>query len=373
MNAEIAKEKIAALLGSAGIGINGSNPWDIQVNDTRFYSAVLTHGSLGAGEAYVEGWWDCQRVDQLFEKVLRSSVETRLRKDWKLMLRIFIGRIFNPQSPARVKRKVQRHYDLSNDLFRYMLDNRMVYSCAYWKEAKNLDEAQEHKLDLICRKLNLQPGQHVLDIGCGWGSFARFAAERYGVRVTGITLSYDQKTYADSACRGLPVDIQLLDYRQLKGQYDHIVSIGMFEHVGYMNYRTYMRIVHDMLKPTGLFLLHTIGGNVSTSWTDPWINKYIFPGSLIPSIRQIGKAIERLFIMEDWHNLSVDYDKTLLAWYNNFTSHWDKLKHRFDDHFYRLWSYYLLSCAGSFRARKNQVWQVVLSKNGVVGGYHAVR
>ncbi len=249
----------------------------------------------------------------------------------------------------------------------------MTYTCAYWKDAATLDYAQENKLDLTCRKLALKPGMHVLDIGCGWGSFAKFAAENYGVKVTGITVSKEQVELGKKMCEGLPVDLRLMDYRELTQTFDHIVSLGMFEHVGYKNYRSYMKVVHSCLKDEGLFLLQTIGSNLSSTFTDPWINEYIFPDSLLPSISQIGKSIEGLFVMEDWHNFSADYDRTLMAWQNNFTSRWEELKDKYDSRFFRMWNYYLLSCAGAFRSRKNQLWQIAFSKNGIKGGYTSVR
>jgi cyclopropane-fatty-acyl-phospholipid synthase len=250
-----------------------------------------------------------------------------------------------------------------------MLDKRMVYTCGYWKDAKTLDEAQEAKLDLTCKKLNLKPGMKVLDIGCGWGSFAKYAAEKYKVKVVGITVSKEQAVLAKALCKGLPIEIRLQDYRDLNEKFDRIVSLGMFEHVGYKNYKTYMKVVHRCLKDDGLFLLHTIGGNKSVKSTDPWIDKYIFPNSMLPSIKQMGDAIEDYFVMEDWHNFSADYDKTLMAWYNNFENSWNKLKDDYDERFHRMWRYYLLACAGTFRARKSQLWQIVLSKDGIKEGY----
>jgi len=368
-----AKNKVAELLSSAGVHFNGNNPWDIQVYNKAFYERILTDGSLGAGETYMENWWDCSRLDELFSRLLKSSVEERIRTNWRLLLEIFLTKNFNLQSRTRSFRIGEKHYDLGNDLFMRMLDRRMNYTCGYWKDTVTLDEAQENKLDLTCRKLNLKPGMHILDIGCGWGSFAKFAVENYGVKVTGITVSKEQVELGKKMCEGLPIDLRLMDYRGLNERFDHIVSLGMFEHVGYKNYRDYMKVVYRCLKDEGLFLLHTIGSNYSSTFTDPWINKYIFPDSMLPSISQIGKAIEGLFVMEDWHNFSADYDKTLMTWHKNFLSQWDELKEKYDSKFFRMWNYYLLSCAGAFRSRKNQLWQIVLSKNGVAGGYESVR
>lgn len=281
--------------------------------------------------------------------------------------------LLNPSGKARAFQVGERHYDLGNRLYRGMLDRRMVYSCGYWKNADNLDAAQEAKLDLICRKLGLKRGDRVLDVGCGWGSFAEYAAERYGVEVVGITVSKEQVVLGNESCRGLPVELRLLDYRDMEGEFDHVVSIGMFEHVGLRNYRIYMEKVRQCLKDGGLFLLQTIGGNDSVTKLDPWFEKYIFPNSLIPSIRQISAAAEGLFVMEDWHNFGADYDPTLMSWFRNFDRNWDSLSEIYDERFYRMWRYYLLSSAGTFRARCLQVWQIVFSKEGVRGGYLTVR
>lgn len=372
MSTSKAKRLIEQLLSVAGISVNGNQPWDVQVHNTEFFTKALTDGSLAVGETYMDKWWDCFRLDEFFFRVLRNATENRLRRSWKVLTDIYISRLINPQSASRAFRSNASHYNLGNKFFASVLDSRMMYTCADWKDADTLDEAQENKLRLACLKLNLKPGMHILDIGCGWGGFSKFAAENYGVKVAGIAASAEQVAYARTVCRGLPVDIQLMDYRQLEGKFDRVISMGMFEHVGSGNYRTYMKIVHDCLKEDGLFLLHTIGANVTSTWTDPWLNEYIFPGSVLPSIKQIGKSIEGLFVMEDWQNISADYDRTLMAWHEKFVANWDNVKSHFNDKFYRMWNYYLLSCAGSFRARKNQLWQIVLSKHGVPGGYRAL-
>jgi cyclopropane-fatty-acyl-phospholipid synthase len=367
------KETAESILSQAGIKIDGNNPWDIKVCNEAFYRRVFGQGTLGLGESYMDGWWDCDRLDEFFNRVLCARLETSLQKNWKLISGVLLARLFNLQSESRAFQVGEKHYDLGNDLFKNMLDKRMVYSCGYWKAATTLDKAQEDKLDLICRKLGLKPGMRVLDIGCGWASFVKFAAEKYKAEVVGITVSKEQVEYGNALCAGLPVEIRMQDYRDLNEQFDHIISVGMIEHVGYKNYRTYMEIVHKCLKDEGLFLLHTIGGNRSVNSTEPWINKYIFRNGMLPSIKQLGTSFEGLFVMEDWHNFSADYDKTLMAWYGNFTAAWDRIKSSYDDRFYRMWTYYLLSCAGSFRARSNQLWQIVLSKNGVPGGYKSIR
>jgi len=361
------------LLALADVDINGQHPWDIQVHNEDLYQRVLSQGSLGLGESYMDGWWDCEELDQFFYRIIRADLEHKVRLNWRLLLRALWARIYNLQSKARAFQIGERHYDLGNDLFENMLDKRMVYSCAYWKNAQSLDEAQENKLDLICRKIGIKPGMRVLDIGCGWGSFVKFAAENYGAAAVGITVSKEQVALARDRCKGLPVEIRLQDYRDIDETFDHVVSVGMFEHVGYKNYKTFMKHVYKCLKDDGLFLLHTIGGNWSVKAPEPWTDKYIFPNGLLPSIKQIAASTEMLFVMEDWHNFSTDYDKTLMSWYRNFMNSWDKIRSNYDERFYRMWRYFLLSSAGAFRARKNQLWQVILSKNGVEGGYASIR
>jgi len=308
-----------------------------------------------------------------FERLLQAKVDEKVKGDWRMLFQIATHILLNPQRKSKSFEVGKQHYDLGNDLYDAMLDARKTYTCGYWKEACNLDEAQEAKLDLVCKKIGLKPGQKVLDIGCGWGSFAKFAAEKYGASVVGITISEEQIKLAKELCAGLPVEFILQDYRDIQGSFDHIVSLGMFEHVGYKNYRTYMQVVHDHLKDDGLFLLHTIGTNESVTANDPWIEKYIFANSMLPSIKYIGGSIEKLFRMEDWHNFGTDYDKTLLAWFENFERSWKKLEPSYGKSFYRMWKFYLLSAAATFRCRSNQLWQIVLSKNGVPGGYRSIR
>lgn len=356
------KQLIEDLLQETGIRINGPDPWDMQIHDARTYSRILGRGSLGLGEAFMEGWWDCSALDEFFFRVLRKQLDKRLPFNPPAFFQVLKARLFNQQTRSRSKIVALQHYDIGNELYRHMLDKRMLYSCAYWADAETLDEAQEHKLDMICRKLRLEKGMRLLDIGCGWGGLAQFAAERYQVSVTGITLSEQQAIIARQVTEGLPVDIRLLDYRDLHEQFDRIVSVGMFEHVGYKNYRTYMQMVCKNLTPDGIFLLRTIGGNESVKHTDPWIDRYIFPNGMTPSAEQITKAINGLFILEDWHNFGLDYGRTCMAWLKNFEHSWPMLSGRYDAVFYRMWIYYLNMCAAAFRARKNQLWQIVLTQ-----------
>lgn len=367
------KKIVEPLLKDADIRIDGDNLYDIRIYNQDFYKRVLKNGSMGLGESYMDGWWDCIQLDKFFYRILSVDLGSRVRHNWKMALRFAGNVVFNPQRKSKAFKIGKRHYNLGNNLYKAMLDEHLTYTCGYWKEADSLGVAQETKLDLVCQKIGLKPGQKVLDIGCGWGSFAKYAAERYKAEVVGITVSTEQVELARKRTTGLLVEIKLQDYRDIDGIYDHIVSLGMFEHVGEKNYRTYMRVIHKHLRDGGLFLLHTIGGNKSAKTTDPWIERYIFPGSMLPSVAQIGSSIEGLFVMEDWHNFSADYDKTLMAWYRNFENNWGKIKSNYDQRFYRMWKYYLLACAGSFRARENQLWQIILSKKGVQGGYASIR
>lgn len=367
------KDIIHDLFAEADIQFNGQRPWDIQVHDEAFYQRVLRDGSLGLGEAYMEGMWDCEALDQCIDRIAKANLNEKVSHSWPVILGSIKASLFNLQDKTKAKEVIDQHYQIGNELYQKMLDPSLTYSCGYWKDASNLEEAQRAKYDLICKKLYLKPGMKVLDIGCGWGGFAKHAADHYGVHVVGITLSENQAEYARSISQGLPVEIRLIDYRDMNEPFDRILEIGMFEHVGLKNYRQFMEVVHRCLKKDGLFLLHTIGANTSYLSVDPWIDKYIFPNGHLPSIAQIGESSEGLFVMEDWHNFGPYYDKTLLAWHDNFNKAWDKLAPDYGPTFYRMWNYYLLSCAGCFRARDIQLWQVVFSKNGVSGGYESVR
>ena len=365
------KKTVDKLFNSADIQINGPRSWDPQINNDLFYARVLSGGSLALGESYMDGWWDCESLDQFGDKLLSARIDKQVKiTNPYFLMNVVRAYLFNAQTTKRAYIVGTEHYDIGNHLFSLMLDERMNYSCGYWRMAENLEQAQINKLDLICRKLHLKPGMSVLEIGCGWGSFAKYAAENYGVSVHGVTISKEQVNYAKKSCDGLDVSFELKDYRELKKKYDCIVSIGMFEHVGYKNYRNYMKVVNRCLKDNGLFLLHTIGRNNPGRATDPWINKYIFPNGMSPSSSQICKSIEGFFVIEDWHNFGQDYDPTLMAWNEKFQKNFDKLTEVYDERFKRMWEYYLLMCAASFRSRKNHLWQFVLSKKGLKGGYH---
>jgi cyclopropane-fatty-acyl-phospholipid synthase len=355
---------VREILDRIGVAIDGPNPWDIRVNDNRMYGRILRDKNLGLGESYMEGWWDCPRIDEFIYRVLTARVDEQVRGGWKLLIPYVQAFLFNRQSKTLSREVAERHYDLDNELFLSFLDSYNQYSCAYFDGADDLNTAQLNKLGLICRKLELKPDDRLLDIGFGWGGLAKYVAERCGCRVTGVNISGEQIRYAKEFCNGLPIEVLECDYRDINGTFDKIVSVGMFEHVGGKNYRKFMEVSHRCLKNDGIFLLHTIGSNESKIKADPWITKYIFPNGVLPSIAQISRAAEGLFVIEDLHNLGPHYDKTLMAWHNNFQNAWPGMKNRFDDAFKRMWEYYLLSCAGAFRARDIQLWQIVFTKYG---------
>jgi cyclopropane-fatty-acyl-phospholipid synthase len=352
------------LMSQAGIEVNGTHPWDIHIYDHRFYDRVLREPHLTMGEGYMQGWWDCQQIDELINRVLLVRVDQKIRGDWRVAQFVLKSRLLNLQTTRRAFEVGQRHYDLGNDLYCAMLDHRLNYTCGYWKNASTLDAAQEAKLDLVCKKIGLRSGMRILELGCGWGAFAQFAAERYGAEVLGVTVSKEQVALGMERCKGLPVELRLQDYRSVEGQYDAVISIGIMEHVGYRNYRTYMQVVDRCLKPGGIAFIHTIGSNMEVTSADPFSNKYIFPNGMLPSLSQVSKAMENLFVIEDLQNIGPYYDPTLLAWCANFDQAWPDLKQHYDDTFRRMWRYYLLSSAGAFRARAQQLWQIVFTRQG---------
>ena len=362
------RKRLETLLAAADIRINGDRPWDLKVHNEGFYSRIFAQGLLGAGDSYMDGWWDCEQIDEMICRGYRARLH-RVIQPLSDMLFTLQARLMNLQRRARAFQVGERHYDLGQDLFRAMLDKRMIYSCGYWRRAETLDQAQEHKLDLIARKLQFEPGMKVLDIGCGWGGALHYLAGKYGICGVGVTISRDQYATARGVCADQPVEIRLQDYRELDEPFDRIYSIGMFEHVGYKNYPAYMQVVRRCLKPDALFLLHTIGGMRSLPKTDAWIHKHIFPNGQLPSAKQIADAAEDVLLLEDWHNFPQDYDRTLMCWHENFAAAWDDLRESYDERFYRMWTYYLLICAGGFRARGNQLWQLVFSPDGVRDGY----
>jgi len=377
----MSKEKnlVNKLLSLADIKINGNRDWDIQIDNEDFYTRVIKKPSLGLGESFMDGWWHCKSLDQLFTRILSARLDQKLQHHLGLLLDALSTRLFNYQSKDRSRKVAEIHYNLDNNLYRKMLGPSMAYTCAYYKDTEELDAAQYAKYDLVCKKLQLKPGDKVLELGCGWGGFAHYATTNYQCEMTCVNISREQVKFAQEHCKDLPVNFHLCDYRDDSTynnsgiSYDKVVSIGLCEHVGVKNYKDFMKVAHRNMKHGALFLLHTIGSNITKSQADPWIRKYIFPGGALPSIKQLSNAWEKFFIMEDCHNFGAYYDKTLMAWYKNFKASWDSLKDKYDDRFYRMWTYYLLACAGMFRARDGQLWQIVFSKGGISDGYESIR
>jgi len=361
---KILLDKYSEILEGVDIEINGSRPWDLQVYNQDLYKSILFNGSLGFGESYMKGWFDCDRLDLFFEKILSSGIYNEIGGA-PLFFGKMKSKLRNLQSISRAFQVAERHYDIGNDLFSLMLDKTMMYTCGYWtKDVSTLEESQLAKLDLVAKKLNLKAGMKILDIGCGWGGAAKHFANNYGVTVVGITISKEQIEYAKQNSDNMDVEFRLMDYRDLDEKFDAIYSIGMFEAVGYKNYEEFFEVVRSCLKEDGAFLLHTIGGNESTTTADPWVEKYIFPNGMMPSAEQIAKASEGIFIFDDWHNIGPHYDKTLMCWYDNFVNNYEKLKDKYDNEFYRMWTYWLLSSAANFRSRSLQLWQVLFSIEG---------
>ena len=360
------------LLAQADVRLDGQRPWDLQIRHSGTFDRVLGHGSLGLGESYMDGWWDCERLDEFICRALRAGLDRQVRNPALLLLALK-SRLLNLQSPARAWQVGQQHYDTGNELFEAILDPPMSYSCGYWARQETLEQAQRAKLELICSKLRLAPGMTLLDIGCGWGGLMRHAAEQYGVSCVGLTISHEQAAWANRQLQGLPAPVGLVDYRDFNPdgatRFDRLVSVGMFEHVGPKNYQTYFEVARRSLREDGLFLLHSIGRNRPGSANDPWIEKYIFPNGVLPAPSELTRAAEREFVLEDLHNFGADYDRTLMAWLERFDAAWPELQQRYPERFRRMWRYYLMACAGTFRARDNQLWQLVLPPRGVTGGY----
>ena len=358
-----AAEVIREALAGAGITVGGDAPWDIQVKDSRTYGRILRDGTIGVGESFTEGWWDCQALDQMIERAVRGNLYGVLAKSWTMRAQLVRSRLFNLQA-TRAFEVGERHYDVGNDLYREMLGPRMMYTCAYFKETDSLDAAQEAKLDLVCRKIGLAPGMRVLDLGCGWAGFAAFAAERYGVSVVGYTVSREQAAWAHEHYGALPIEIRLEDYRHATGSYDAVVSIGLMEHVGPKNHRGYMQLAARRLVPGGRAFIHTIGGASPRTQIDPWFDKYIFPNAAIPTLGQLATAMEEILVPEDVQNIGPHYDRTLMAWWANFDAAWPRLRDKYGDTFYRRWKFYLLVSAAYFRTRQHNLYQIVATPAG---------
>lgn len=370
-----AEQLVRDLCSQIGIEINGPKKTDLQVKDPRFYDRVLAEGSLGLGESYMDGWWDVGDLLEMNALIAIGNVEDKVKKSWPMILHGLQARYFNLQTVEKADIPAKDHYDVTIEAYRSMTDKWHALSCGYWRHAHDIESSSEAKLELICRKIGLKKTDRVLDIGCGLGSFTRYAAEKYGCQVVAINISSGHVAIVKELTAGLPVTVHCCDYRDtdvfLKdGPFDKVVSVEMFEHVGYRNHRRYMEVVRESLKEGGVFCLQTAGNNKNVFQNDPWFQKYIFPNAVVPSVEQIGQAISGLLVLEDWHNFGPDYVKTCYAWFEKFDQNWKGSK---EDRFYRMWKYWILAVGGGFKVRTRQMWQLVLSKGGVPGGYEAVR
>ena len=355
-------------LSSIGVTVNGPHPWDPQAKDDRVLMDVARGGSLVAGETFMDERWDVAKLDEFIARLQQQHLLLDPILFGGLLFKKIKNKLFNLQRGERAFEVGEVHYDLGNDLYEEMLDKRMIYTAAYWKDSKTLDEAQEAKLDLICKKLGLKPGDRLLDIGCGWGGLMKYAAEKYGVSCVGLSVSKEQTAYGRASCAGLPIEFVITDYADFKPseQFDYVASIEMFEAVGHKNSEFFMKKAHSWLKPNGRFLLQTIGSTLTHTVADPWIDRYIFPNGILPTKALIERAIKSTFVAHDWHDIGRDYDKTLMAWWENFKTAYPTLDHdKYDRRFYRMWQYYLLVCAGSFRVGHLADWQIVLTKSEV--------
>lgn len=348
--------------------IDGENPWDPQVYNPRAFKRILGGGSLAVGESYMDGDWDCDRLDELTRRMNLAAGVDPLFTSWRKALNYLYAHSINRQTLRRSGQVADVHYDLDAAFFERVIGESMVYSCAYWKDATSLEQAQFNKLDLICKKLDLGPGDRVLDIGCGWGALPYHAAQHYGCEVVGVSIAGEQIEYARNRFSHPRVNFLCSDYRTMPesiGEFDKIVSVGMFEHVGPRNYVEYMKIVASLLKPGGRFLLHSIVGHDSATH-EPWLNKYIFPNAVIAQPSTILKSVTPELVVEDIQNLRHDYSKTLHAWYQNLEAAREVDKRLADERFFRMWRFYLLTTAGSFATgTRMQVWQMLFTKHGV--------
>ncbi len=366
----IFKPLLESLLEGSGVKLDGGRPWDIRVRNDRLYRRAL-RGSLGIGESYMAGDWDCEALDELFRRVLTSDAQQRPLIRAAGALKALQSRLMNLQTKRRSRAVAEEHYDIDHRMYAMFLGPWNQYTCCFFDGTTDLERAEVTKLEMLCDKLELKAGERLLDIGCGWGGFAKYAARTRGCEVTGISLSEEQIRYAIEFTKGLPVTIRKLDYRDLPESglppFDKISIVGMLEHVGYKNYPGIMAVVHQMLRPDGLFLLHTIGNCEKTTVVDPWIEKYIFRNSMAPAMSQLADAAEGKFVIEDWENYGHHYAPTLQAWYERFNANWDRIRalptpRPFDERFRRLWNYYLMSSKAAFEVEKLHLWQLVMTR-----------
>jgi cyclopropane-fatty-acyl-phospholipid synthase len=352
---------------------NVVDPPKIALRDSKAQWEMLRDPVLAFGELYMNGRIDVIRgeLDQVLELASRNG----MRKDapaWMRLLyklRMTVRAFHQRNNLSRARRNIAHHYDLGNEFYSLFLDEDRQYSCAYFEnEAQSLDEAQLAKKRHIAAKLAVEPGQSILDIGCGWGGLGLYLARFAGANVTGITLSKEQLAVAKQ--RALEAGLsnharfKLQDYRHVRDRYDRIVSVGMFEHVGVTYYRQFFEKIATSLSDDGVALLHTIGRTDGAGATSPWVDKYIFPGGYIPGLSEILPHIERAgLVVLDIEVLRLHYARTLQAWADRFRANRDKAKAMYDERFCRMWEFYLGAARYAFVYEHHVVWQIQLAKN----------
>ncbi|MCM2304160.1 MAG: cyclopropane fatty acyl phospholipid synthase [Elusimicrobia bacterium] len=364
MTSEQAESDMRALLSRAGIAVGGGRPWDIRVADPEFYRRALTGGGPALGESYADGWWEADRLDEVFHRLFRAGLHERLAPGPWPGLRALAGRFRDFRASLRSHGSAGARSGPGGDVFQAMLGARMSFTCAYWKGARNLDEAVEGGMELVCRKLELKRGMSVLDLGCGWGAFARYAAERHGVSVTGVDIDAERVKLGRELCKGLPVALRVQDHKEVRGRFDRVVSIGLMENVALGDYRASMAAAAQCLKADGIALIHAVGRNDGALRVDPWLDRSLFPDGAAPTLARLAGAMEGHFVAEDVHNLGPHYDPTLLAWHDNLARRWPELRGRYGDRAYRTLKVSLLCAAGGFRARRSQLFQIVMTRPG---------
>jgi cyclopropane-fatty-acyl-phospholipid synthase len=337
---------------------------EVVIHDPAVLARMIFRPSLAFGEAYMHGDVEVHGdLLKLLEGFYRTYPALAARQPMRTVE--WVRRLPHPTGIRRAAANAQHHYDIGNGFYRLWLDPSLTYSCAYFtSDEDDITRAQRQKLELLCRKARLEAGQHILDIGCGWGSLLFHAVEEFGVHATGLTPAMQQTCHIheQAAQRQLADRIEAVphDWRQIVGQFDRIISVGMFEHVGREQYRAFFRKWRSMLAPGGLSILHTIG-RMSAERGDPWINRYIFPGGYLPTLAQIaeGAAGAGLRVV-DVENLAPHYARTLAHWAENYLAVWDKVVDMYDEIFARMWWLYLNGAQAAFRWGGLQLWQVVL-------------
>jgi cyclopropane-fatty-acyl-phospholipid synthase len=360
---------------------------DITVHDDSFYNDLLKYKTLGFGESFMSAKIETPNLESLCIKLQRLNVLSimdylKILSFWNYLYLIFyvfwkiynfiLFNITNFNTILRSKKVAKVHYNLPDVLYTHMLDPTMLYSCGYFKDTNNLETAQTQKADLIITKLHISDGDEILEIGCGWGFIAaRIANANRNVNVTAITISSEQIKYCNQKYKLPNLRFILIDYRQIpENSFNKIYSVGMFEHVGAKNYKDFFNITYKLLKDDGIMLLHTICKSKYNPISDPWFEKYIFPGGYLPSVAEISRNIELTnYSFADLQEFGYYYATTLQCWLDNFENTYSQFSHLFDDKFKRMWKLYLIFSKVGFNSGHIKLHQFVFTKSAV-GVYH---